>query len=139
MGTIWGLRLLSPQTPYTEGASYSDTETRKFLIVMTDGANTYSRHYQAYGWSSDGRISGSGSTQREMNTRTSESCTEAKDNKVEVFTIAYNNPGWTTEQMMRNCASNGGSGHYFKAKNRGELMKAFEEIAKAISKVRLTE
>lgn len=139
MGTIWGLRLLSPQEPYTQGASYSDVENRKFLIVMTDGANTYSSHYQAYGWSSDGRISGSGSIQREMNKRTSESCTEAKNNKVEVFTIAYNNPGWTTEQMMRQCASNGGDGHYFKAQNRSQLMKAFEEIAKAISKVRLTE
>ena len=139
MGTIWGVRLLSPQEPYTQGASYSDVENRKFLIVMTDGANTYSSHYQAYGWAHDGRISGSSSIRNEMNARTSESCEEAKGAGIEVFTIAYNNPGKTTEDMMKACATNGGDGHYFDADNRSELTAAFEEIAKAISKVRLTE
>ncbi len=139
MGTIWGVRVLSPQTPFSEGASYNDTENRKFLIVMTDGANTYSGHYQAYGWSNDGRISGSSSIQREMNNRTEEACQEAKDNKIEVFTIAYNNPGSTTKAMMKRCGTNGDDDHYFDASNASKLKKAFEEIAKAITKVRITE
>lgn len=139
MGTIWGLRLLSPQAPYSEGASYNDTENRKFLIVMTDGANTYSSHYQAYGWSGDGRISGSRSIQKEMNNRTEEACQAAKSNKVEVFTIAYNNPGSTTKAMMKRCGTNGDDDHYFDASNASKLKEAFEEIAKAITKVRITE
>ena len=55
MGTIWGLRLLSPQAPYTQGRGYDDKENIKALIIMTDGNNTYYtiHYYHAYGWYKD--------------------------------------------------------------------------------------
>ncbi len=38
-GTVWGMRVLSPTEPFTEGAPY-DEATSKIMIVMTDGENT---------------------------------------------------------------------------------------------------
>jgi Flp pilus assembly protein TadG len=38
-GTVWGLRVLSPTEPFTQGAVYNEA-TAKFMIVMTDGENT---------------------------------------------------------------------------------------------------
>jgi len=54
-GTVWGLRVLSPTEPFTQGAIYNEA-TAKFMIVMTDGENT------AYNLSSH-----CGSTQRDLN------------------------------------------------------------------------
>ena len=105
MGTIWGVRVLSPQAPYTGGRSYDDHENVKFLIIMTDGANTYyDTYYLAYGWQADGRINGSGSVVKEMNKRTLESCKAAWDAGVQIFTIAYGDPGKETQDMMKECA-----------------------------------
>src|SRR4029078_13337143 len=35
----WGGRVLSPDLPFPEGAPYSDSDTVKFLILLTDGEN----------------------------------------------------------------------------------------------------
>jgi len=37
-GVMWGWRALSPGAPFSEGVDY-DNETRKIVIVMSDGAN----------------------------------------------------------------------------------------------------
>ncbi|SNZ18945.1 TadE/TadG family type IV pilus assembly protein [Cohaesibacter gelatinilyticus] len=136
MGTIWGLRALSPQSPLTEGAPYSDKETIKFLIVMSDGANTYSG-YSAYGYSNDGRISGSGSTTNEMNKRTLESCQTAKTAGVQVYTVAYGNLGSSTTKLLRDCATL--PEYAFTPKNTAQMIADFKKIAAALNNVRITE
>ncbi|MBM3521110.1 MAG: VWA domain-containing protein [Alphaproteobacteria bacterium] len=40
LGAEFGWNLLDPQAPFTEGAAYTDTETRKFLVLLTDGVQT---------------------------------------------------------------------------------------------------
>lgn len=137
MGTIWGLRVLSPQSPFTEGQSYSDKENIKFLIVMSDGANTYTSQYHAYGWSNDGRISGSNSVVKEMNKRTLESCTSAKNDGVIVYTIAYGNIGSSTTRMLESCATL--PENAFTPKSTSEMITVFKKIAEALNKVRLSE
>jgi Flp pilus assembly protein TadG len=136
MGTIWGLRALSSQPPLSQGAPSSDKETIKFLIVMSDGANTYSG-YSAYGYSYDGRISGSSSTTNEMNKRTLESCQAAKDANVRVYTVAYGNLGSSTTTMLRNCATM--PDYAFTPKNTSQMIADFKKIAAALNNVRLTE
>ncbi len=39
-GVGWGLRVLSPGEPFTEGRPYDD-ETRKAILLLTDGENTF--------------------------------------------------------------------------------------------------
>ncbi|HUG60644.1 MAG TPA: TadE/TadG family type IV pilus assembly protein, partial [Methylomirabilota bacterium] len=38
-GLAWGWRVLSPGEPYTEGAPFGTTSTRKYIILLTDGEN----------------------------------------------------------------------------------------------------
>ncbi len=45
-GLEWGARLLSPNEPYDEGATYADAadrKLRKVIVLMTDGINTCSQ------------------------------------------------------------------------------------------------
>lgn len=138
MGTIWGVRALSNAEPLTQGKPYDDKENLKFLIIMSDGANT-SNTYSAYGFRSEGRISGSSNTRREMDKRTSEACQAAKANKqIIVYTIAHGNPGGTTKEMLQGCASDPQT-HYFESDNGGEMIEVFKKIAAALNNVRITE
>lgn len=41
-GTAWGWRVLSSGEPFTEGRSEKESGNDKIVIVLTDGANTYS-------------------------------------------------------------------------------------------------
>jgi len=60
-GTAWGWRVLSSNAPFTEGRSETERGNDKVVIVLTDGANTYSAQggddyagnestYAAYGY-----------------------------------------------------------------------------------------
>jgi len=56
-GTAWGWRVLSSSEPFTEGRRESEQGNDKIVIVLTDGANTYSpasnenkSTYAAYGY-----------------------------------------------------------------------------------------
>jgi Flp pilus assembly protein TadG len=51
-GLMWGWRALSPGAPFTEGVDYDD-ETRKIVIVMSDGANSVIARNDASGVPSD--------------------------------------------------------------------------------------
>nr|WP_321524626.1 TadE/TadG family type IV pilus assembly protein [uncultured Cohaesibacter sp.] len=144
MGTIWGLRLLSPQAPFTEGRDYDDEENIKALIIMTDGDNTYyNDYYHAYGWSDDGRISGSYSIVAEMNKRTVEACEAAKaavsnsSRKIKIFTIFFGNPSVSSANMLKSCASK--EEWYKSVNNADELSEVFQNIASELSNLRLVE
>lgn len=63
-------------------------------------------------------------------------CTAAKDAGVEVFGIILGDD--VTEAPIKNCASPG-TGYYYKVTNADNLNATFEEIAKIISPLRLTE
>lgn len=67
-GLMWAWRTLSPEEPFTGGAAYDDTETRKIVILMSDGANAIIKReaadgtiadterrgdYSAYGYAAD--------------------------------------------------------------------------------------
>ncbi len=40
-GVGWGLRVISPNPPFTEGVSYDDEEITKAMVLLTDGENTF--------------------------------------------------------------------------------------------------
>ncbi len=39
VGLAWGWRTLSPGAPFTEGVAYDEPETKKIILLLTDGAN----------------------------------------------------------------------------------------------------
>ncbi len=78
-GIAWGWRTVSSREPYTEGRSESEKGNDKVLIVLTDGANTYSdlyddtyyannqSTYAAYGYTGKG-YDGGGTTRMFLGT-----------------------------------------------------------------------
>ena len=146
-GVMWGWRLLSPGEPFTQGRPYTETDNRKFMIVMTDGANTHRGRssqnrsdYSAYGYSKHGRLRPStSSTSRlvgAMNTKTLAGCTNAKGSNITVFTIAFNVNDRNTVDMLRQCAS--GTSRAFTINNGEALIAVFEAIANEINRLRIT-
>src|SRR5690606_29742292 len=113
-GLIWGVNMLSPTAPLTDGAAYdtANKTPRKAIVLMTDGENTMK--FRA----SDGRhisfnINDEDSKKRanalkdfaNVNTETESICTYAKDNKIEVFTVAFMVDNADAKAMMQACAT----------------------------------
>ncbi|MFV0298787.1 MAG: pilus assembly protein TadG-related protein, partial [Hyphomicrobiaceae bacterium] len=98
-GVMWGLRTLTKQAPYDESAGVSKSANgepiKKFLIIMTDGANTKSPKYPKH----------NGTDATLANTLTNESCDAAKAANVRVFTIAFDVTDTTIKNVLRSCAT----------------------------------
>jgi hypothetical protein len=160
-GAIWGFHTISPTEPFTQGSDY-DTATSKVMILMTDGENTYygdnnmngSDFLQAYGHyynAPDGngtpyQLNGSrlgysvnnyNQMTAVMNILTEETCQNAKDAGIIVYTIGLNPPNNPTRTMLENCSSGAGYAYFPTAAN--ELNSVFAEIASKLAPLRLAQ
>lgn len=138
-GLIWGVNVLSPGAPFSEGAPYDPTNRRprKVMVLMTDGENTL--RFQA----SDGRHvapNGNASSQAGQLKQTYDDmkdiCDYAKSKEIEVFSVAFDITNTTAITAMRNCATS--PAHYFDARDRQSLSMAFKAIALSLQNVRIT-
>jgi Flp pilus assembly protein TadG len=146
-GVMWGWRVLSPEAPFTEGRSYDDDENRKVMIIMTDGANTHTgannqnmSRYSAFGYSKHGRLrsptSSTSLLKIAMNEKTSEACTNAKDQDILIYTIAFDINDPDTLALLESCASS--PSRAFDIDDGDALVAVFEAIAGEINKLRIT-
>ncbi|WP_293423943.1 vWA domain-containing protein [Phreatobacter sp.] len=138
-GLIWGVNVLSPTMPFSEGKPYdgSNRRPRKVMVLMTDGANTL--RLQA----SDGRHvapSGTAAAQASQLAQTyadmAAICEYAKSQKIEIYTISFDITDPTAINAMRSCATS--SAHAFDATDRTSLSQVFKNIAESLQNVRLT-
>lgn len=143
-------------------APLDDDETKKFIILMTDGQNVAADRLQRHLYNSDAeydywneygvyghsrRVTGSANnwwqyvetdySASQANTRLQQVCDLANndDNNLVVFTIGFevNN---TSANVMRNCATT--PAHFFRVEGV-EITKAFDTIASQINELRLTQ
>ncbi len=138
-GLIWGVNVLSPTAPFSEGAAYdaANRRPRKVMVLMTDGANTL--RFNA----ADGRhLAPNGNATNQANqiaqtyTDMNAICTYAKQQQIEIFTVAFDITDPVAMSAMRNCATS--PGHAFDAKDRQSLADAFKNIALSLTNVRIT-
>ncbi|MDJ0613441.1 MAG: pilus assembly protein [Rhizobiaceae bacterium] len=130
-GLTWGLRVLSPQTPFTGGASHSNTDVSKVLILMSDGENVASI-------SSSEPSKHDGSDANAANQVTLDLCDEIKDLEITVYTIGFGSAIPTaTQQMLEQCSTDGTN--YYAAADAQQLSGAFDAIAKEITALYLSE
>jgi hypothetical protein len=148
-GTMWGWRILSPAEPFTDGHSYDHDGNSKYLVVMTDGANTYEPEsnynqstYSAFGYVSKGRLGTYGSTptssdlRSQMDTKLLSACTNAKAAGITVFTVGFRlQDDAIALDLLTECAS--GSDKALQANDGEALIRAFEQIGREISQVRV--
>ncbi len=93
LGVEFGYNLLDPAQPYTQGNPYSDKQTQKYLIILTDGIQT-------------SKQSGSDGTRSVENGNKNlvELCKKAKHSDIEVFAIAYDVTDPAITNLLRDCA-----------------------------------
>ena len=151
MGMAWGWRVLSPGAPFTEGLPYSPDDTRKIIILMTDGVNdvteqqnSYNRaDYGAYGYLAQGRLgSNRAAAQNRLDDKLREVCEEVARPGVEilVYTVMFDPLGGlppSLANLYRDCASE--PAMFFQASNSSDLITAFNDIAADIRRLRLTQ
>lgn len=146
-GVMWGRRVLSPELPFTEGRSWDDQNNRKFMVVMTDGQNTYQTYgnhnrssYGAFGYAAKDRLGTSYSQSAlvtQMNAKTSTACNAAKTQGITVYTIAFrleSDP--TTLSLLQGCAS--GSDKAYRASDGQALIQVFQAVGREIAQLRVS-
>lgn len=126
-GMVWGYRVLSPDPPFTEGSPYEDDQWDKVALVMTDGVNTMSNVYSAYGISSDHSIDAS-----DLDDRFSEVCDNMKAEGILIYAVTFDDGvDEDTKDIYRDCASE--PANYHDAPTQEDLEDVFEQIARELS------
>ena len=147
LGVIWGLRVLSPEEPFTKGAEYDDPERRKAMVILTDGANYVSddntwldTEYTAYGYGDERRLGDTINTKSEIQDKMDdfvlEACDEAKDKGVSVYTIAFSVSSTSVINMMRDCATE--PGFFFNSPSTSDLETTFRVIAEDLASLHIS-
>ena len=118
LGAAFGWNLLDPSLPYDEGLPYTNKKNRKYLILLTDGVQTSNQ------WGASGSRAKDNAGPNLLSL-----CQGMRDQKVTIFTIAYDitDPAVTT--MLQDCSP----GRYFEPSVGGnEIDKVFALITKQI-------
>ena len=126
VGLAWGWYALSPEWSAIWPAAsaplpYGNPDELKVVVLMTDGA------FNAASVSAQG----SATEQAEL------LCSAMRAKGVIIYTIAFDNPGESAENLMRTCASS--IDRFYEAADRAELIAAFSDIAGQFTGVRLAQ
>ena len=149
LGAMWGWHTLSPNAPFGDGRAYDTPGLKKIIIIMTDGANNLNANWFAYGgvgfiWQN--RLGITSGTAADIRARlderldsatpgTEDLCGNMKDKDIEVYTIAVE-VDTAAQALLRRCAT--GSDYYFPVESASGIGDAFEAIAEALSKMRIS-
>lgn len=120
IGVAWGHAMLSKQVPFTQTLEDSGTEkleTRRILILMTDGENTKSQH-------STNKASNDGWTK--------DACTSAKSDGIEIYSVGFIGGD---DAVLTACAS---PGNHITAATLADIGPVFHTLALAVRKPNLT-
>ncbi|MBF0269874.1 MAG: pilus assembly protein [Alphaproteobacteria bacterium] len=167
VGLAWAWRVISPSAPFSEGVDYGTDGWNKAIILLTDGDNTSIRQsscrtenngpdhsYTGYGYTSDegtiGTSAVSGYSARASaavtneDARLTEVCNNIKalqtngKSDVVIYTIALGTGISTSvKNRLRSCASD--TSKFFDSPSSEQLNAAFQQIAKELSKLRISK
>ncbi|OAN44820.1 pilus assembly protein TadG [Paramagnetospirillum marisnigri] len=157
IGMAWGLRVLSPEAPFTEGAAWGTANLTKAVIMMTDGVNqvykltstsgsnkvntAVNSDYTAYGRLDElGRVGSSSISGAKtiVDNRLASLCTAMKAKGIVVYTIVFTGTvDASTKALYSACASD--TTKYFDAPSQTDLKNAFTAIAVQLSNLRISE
>lgn len=146
-GLAWGWRLISPGVPFTEGVAYDDKDTIKAMILLTDGENdvggglgTHNRsHYSAYGFAQSGHLGNTNGSQADsvLNAKTAALCANIKAQGIRLYTITFQVPSTSIQDLMRDCASD--PAMYYDSPSNSDLNSVFQDIAKGLADLRISK
>jgi Flp pilus assembly protein TadG len=121
LGVEFGYQLLSPNGAFNDAASYADKKTQKYMIVLTDGAQTE----PAFG-------PGGIRTVPQGDSNLEALCENAKKSGITMLTVAFDLDDSSQRQRLKNCATDPAEG-FFMANDTTQMAAAFQAITNAIS------
>jgi Flp pilus assembly protein TadG len=145
-GVGWGLRVISPGEPFTEGVEYSDEDITKAMVLLTDGENTFnseSNHnrstYTAYSFLHQTRVGSANywTAISKQNALLARACNNVKNAGIVSYSFAYNVPSQTQRNLIKNCASD--PEKYFDPPSNAALVQNFQQIADELRKLHLSQ
>ncbi len=145
-GVGWGLRVISPGEPFTEGVAYSDEDITKAMVLLTDGENTFNSEtnhnrstYTAYSFLHQTRLGSANywTAIKKQNDLLSRACNNVKNAGIVSYSFAYNVPSATQRNLIKNCASD--PEKYFDPPSNAALVKNFQQIADELRKLHLSQ
>ncbi|WP_428481150.1 pilus assembly protein TadG-related protein [Pyruvatibacter mobilis] len=143
-GLAWGWRVLSPAAPFTEGASYTDPDVQKALILLTDGNNEIvsqrsfnGSDYTSFGYIDKERLGTDsiGGARNIIDDKVGEMCERVKAEGVRVYTITFQLNSPSLQEVFRDCATS--PELYFDSPSNSKLREVFQSIAYDLSNLRL--
>ncbi|WP_169728773.1 VWA domain-containing protein [Salinarimonas rosea] len=119
IGAAWGMAMLTERAPFVEAGTITGDEVERFMILLTDGDNTQSKFSR---------------NRSEMDPRTQAACDSAKDAGIVVVTVRVINGN---RDLLRRCATS--PDLYYEVSRASDLKQVFDEIARRIGSIRLTQ
>jgi Flp pilus assembly protein TadG len=145
-GLAWGMRVLSPQPPYTGGAAFKTVGVTKAVLLLTDGENVVygaskqptKSDYSSYGYLASGRFGSDNQSAaaRNVDGWTLDTCQKLKDDEVQIYTVLLQADTPANRTLYTKCASS--SANYYPTNDVSQLQAVFLNIGSKISQLRLT-
>lgn len=145
-GLAWGMRVLSPQPPYTDAAPWKTPGVTKVVMLLTDGENVVygasntpqKSDYTSYGYLAGGRFGSTNQTAaaRNVDGWTKDVCTQLKNQGVQLYTMVLQADTAANRSLYSACASN--PSDYYAVEDPAKLPNVFQAIADKFSRLQLT-
>lgn len=126
-GILWGWTVLSGREPFTEAATSSMVADR-YMIIMTDGANTLRAAAPKHVGDNSGAVA---------LRLTAKTCENAKLDGIKIFTVGVGDLGKETQEVLAACASD--AKYALFADDTSSLDNIFKSFAVAMMSPRLVE
>ncbi|MET2827588.1 pilus assembly protein [Mesorhizobium shangrilense] len=144
-GLSWGMRVLSPDPPYTDGTPWKTPGVSKVVMLLTDGENVVygasnqptKSDYTSYGYLAGGRFGSDNQTTaaRNVDGWTKSVCTQLKSQGAQIYTMVLQSDTAANRTLYSACASN--PVDYYAVNDPSKLPNVFQQIANKFSKLQL--
>ena len=132
-GLTWGLRLISPEYPFSEGEAWNNEDWSKAIILMTDGESTMHGEYSIYGPTDDHDIDAN-----DLDNRILDVCEILKEKNVLVYTITFDDGvSEDTKDIFEECATQ--PSMWYDAPTQEKLLEVYQSIAKELANLHLSQ
>jgi hypothetical protein len=121
LGVEFGYHMLSPNAPFTNGAAFNDEDTKKFMVVLTDGKQTE----PGFGPGGSRKVEDGEANLEKL-------CDSAKADGITMITMAFDLDDSDTRKRLEGCATDAAK-HFFIADDSSDLAAAFEAVKSAIT------
>ncbi|MGD9912522.1 MAG: hypothetical protein AB7S80_00460 [Rhizobiaceae bacterium] len=145
-GLAWGMRVLSPGAPYTQGKPFKSKGVTKVVVLLTDGENVVygassmatRSDYGSYGFMASNRFGSlnQATAARNVDGWVRNVCDDLKRQEVQIYTVLLQADTAANRTLYTACASS--PNNYYPTNDVSQLDGVFRTIGLAIAKLQLT-